>query len=368
MIELHQIDNFFLYSYKSDGNLIRNELDLDKKSLSLSQMIKLMRNNFSRFWNLLTKEQQIKYIKLSVEKEDLYELVEKIIRYSCEVSRVEFIENFFDNNLDNDDLDDNLDKFNYLRHDLVRFWISIREHEKIKFIELVSEYWTKNKYYEYYPWNINIMIYSKEEKLILSNRGLKSINMEITDDIKYLDFSNNSIENTLIIPFARHSWYTTLYINAFLLNSPNSDAMLQSLLETPKWIARAVQKFATVKIYDRVKIAMTNHIALAGAALAALKAKSSKLPEAVKAVREQTSELAEVFSCLNPCVLKYKMMKKMWLEHVDYVIEISTLVNSGKYTEANLATNAYTDQMQEMAIMIADGESQAYCCNSDSER
>lgn len=37
-----------------------------------------MRNNFSRFWNLLSKEQRMKYIKLSVEKEELYNTMEKI--------------------------------------------------------------------------------------------------------------------------------------------------------------------------------------------------------------------------------------------------------------------------------------------------
>jgi hypothetical protein len=154
-----------------------------------------------------------------------------------------------------------------------------------------------------------------------------------------------------------------MYINAFLLNSPNADAILQSLLETPSWIAKAVQKFTNVKIYKRLKTALANHISVAGPTLVALKTNSPTLPAAIKAFQDQTTELADVFSCLNPCVLKWKMMKHMWLEHVNYVIEIAVLVNKRKYTEANTVTNKYTDQMQDMAIMTADGESQAYCCD-----
>jgi hypothetical protein len=172
-----------------------------------------------------------------------------------------------------------------------------------------------------------------------------------------------NIENALIIPFARHSWYTTLSINTFLLNAQNASAMGASLAETASSISKVVQKYTTVCIYKRMQIAVKNHIDLAGIALALLKQQSPKLSAAIDALFKQTSELARVFSDLNPCVLTYKIMKKMWMHHVEYVVEIATLVSQKKYTEANISNNGYTDQMNEMSLMIADGLAQGYCCD-----
>ena len=49
-----------------------------------------MVNNLSRFLNLLTKEQKIKYTILATWKEELYFPIEEIIRYSCVVSNNEY--------------------------------------------------------------------------------------------------------------------------------------------------------------------------------------------------------------------------------------------------------------------------------------
>jgi len=181
---------------------------------------------------------------------------------------------------------------------------------------------------------------------------------------KTYDFSECkcNIENALITKFVRHSWYTILVINTFLLSSPNADAMGKFLLDTATDISRVVQKYTTICIYDRMVAALTHHIEDAGAALVLLKSGSPELPAAIEKLYKQTDELATVFSALNPCVLTYECQKKMWVEHVDYIVEIATLVNDKKYYKANASNNGYSDQMIEMAIMIADGLAQGYCC------
>lgn len=60
MVKLSEIDKFLCYSVQCDGYDISQELNFKMKS----GIIKIMRNNFSRFWNLLSKEQRMKYIKL----------------------------------------------------------------------------------------------------------------------------------------------------------------------------------------------------------------------------------------------------------------------------------------------------------------
>ena len=106
---------------------------------------------------------------------------------------------------------------------------------------------------------------------------------------------------------------------------------------------------------------MMAHTVLANDVIKTLNENSPDLSNVIKALLDQTTELADVFSYLNPCVLKWKMMKKMWLEHVNFIIEIATLTYQGKYTEANVFTNGHVKQMQNMAIMIADGEACSFC-------
>lgn len=64
MVKLSEIDKFFLYSIQSKKDVIINELQLSEED----GILKIMCNNFSRFWNMLSEEQRIKYVKLAVDK------------------------------------------------------------------------------------------------------------------------------------------------------------------------------------------------------------------------------------------------------------------------------------------------------------
>jgi hypothetical protein len=60
MVKLSEIEKFLCYSVQCNGYDLERELNLKIES----RILKIMRNNFSRFWNLLSKEQRIQYIKL----------------------------------------------------------------------------------------------------------------------------------------------------------------------------------------------------------------------------------------------------------------------------------------------------------------
>lgn len=203
-MKISVIDKVLLYSYQSKDKEILYNLDFNIKIKEIKNgMINVMRNNFSRFWNIMTKEQRIKYIKLSlekeesnetIEKEELYEIIEKIIRFSCEISIAELYDEFILQNLES------LNANNYFnfRHDIVKFWLSMNKHEKIKFLDVVNNYWKKNKYFEYKSWNIDNI--KEDEKLCLIDKELKSIDLIITENIKYLDCRNNNIEKLDDLP------------------------------------------------------------------------------------------------------------------------------------------------------------------------
>jgi len=208
MVKLTQIDKFFLYSYYPVNGEIIYTLNLEKKDVK-NGILKIMQNNFSRFWNLLSKEQKIKYTILSTEKKELYEPIEKIIRYSCEISNDDFlsinIRTYKPTNYEYSDYssylyynnENNNDYFNF-RHDIVKFWISLREDEKNNFIEEVNNYWEKNNYVEYKPWNIEDI--KPDEKLDVTGKNLDSIDFLITDKIKYLNCSQNNIKKLDDLP------------------------------------------------------------------------------------------------------------------------------------------------------------------------
>lgn len=178
MVKLSEIDKLFLYAYQNNEKEIKYKLDLEKNPEN-NKILKIMVHNFSRFWNLLTKEQRIEYIILSTGKKELYESIKKIIRYSCEVTNDDFNRNIIRCRLNNNDYkiesdsdlyyeNNNDDEFN-LRHDVIKYWLSLRKDEKYNFIRIINEYCEKNEYVEYRIWKISDI--KENEKLYLINKN-----------------------------------------------------------------------------------------------------------------------------------------------------------------------------------------------------
>ena len=213
MVKLSEIDKFLLYSIQSKENVIIKELKLDKKS----EILKVMRNNFSRFWNILTKKQRKKYIKMSINKEELYELFEKIIRYADEVPPNTFLNDFMYeslqtynysiHNIKNETDDD--DKLNDLKHNIMRFWIGLTNDEKKKFISIINKYWEENEYNEYFyqkkVFSVDIdyndsLLYKEHETLYCVDENLESIDLITTEDMIYINCSENKIKKLDDLP------------------------------------------------------------------------------------------------------------------------------------------------------------------------
>ena len=214
MVKLYEIDKILLYSIQSKKNDIVNGLKLCEEN----GILKILRNNFSRFWNLITKEQRIKYLKLSIQKEELYESVEKIIRYTDEVSRELFLEKFMGIKLFEDkysayniltETDDD-DKFDNMKHNILRFWMSLDVEEKRKFVYVINNYWEKNKYEEYFyeesykfSEDINdydIDKYETNKMLFCIEEELESIDLLHTEDMLYINCSYNKIKKLDDLP------------------------------------------------------------------------------------------------------------------------------------------------------------------------
>lgn len=207
------MDKLLLYSVQCDPDI------MTKLKLNNLPALKIMRNNFGRFWNILSKKQKIKYVELSTEQKDIdYILVDKIICYACEVSRFDFITDYMGLTISSDPYcsaninsnPDDKDEFNKLKHNILQFWIGLTFAKKRKIIGIIHDYWIKNVYAEYIDCprikyitiktdddrreiNINRFNFNKNARLICEDELLDNIDLLCTDKLKYINCSDNKI-------------------------------------------------------------------------------------------------------------------------------------------------------------------------------
>ena len=163
-----------------------------KYTINEDHDIKLRENNFGRFWNLLGEEKQIKLVKLATGL-DIHHEIEKLFRFADEVEvdcidKIDFID---------------WDKYVLMKHNIGKFWSILHKKQKIEFIKLANEYWKIHKYNKYeiikkeYNKKISYNVYEIYECM---NKKLKSIDLLITDTIKYINCSGNEISKLDDLP------------------------------------------------------------------------------------------------------------------------------------------------------------------------
>lgn len=97
-------------------------------------ILKKMRNNFGRFWNEITKEQREKWIYLSTGREDIYEEIERIMRYADEITESKFLRDYLCviKELEEyhdykeewlESCKDDKDDYYNIKHNILMFWI-----------------------------------------------------------------------------------------------------------------------------------------------------------------------------------------------------------------------------------------------------
>lgn len=137
-MELKEYNDFINYSITlEDDELIKNMYNNNKDSYS-EQKIKLLRTNIAEYWCGLDKKNKVKYLKLINAKLKNIEHYDNFVKYGWNVDTYEFTEKFYNNDFDLKNVD-NILKMQMLRNNLTRFWKTLNEDEKIKYIELVNE-------------------------------------------------------------------------------------------------------------------------------------------------------------------------------------------------------------------------------------
>lgn len=137
-MELKEYNDFINYSITLDDDVLIKKMYNNNNDSYSEEKIKLLRINITEYWCGLDKNNKIKYLKLIKAKTKNIEHYDNFVKYGWNVDICEFKEKFYNNNFDLKDID-NINKIQMLRDDLTRFWKSLNEDEKIKYIELVNE-------------------------------------------------------------------------------------------------------------------------------------------------------------------------------------------------------------------------------------
>lgn len=156
-----------------------------------------------------------------MEKEELYECMEKIIRYSCEVSRKDFNLYFMNFDLLREEFDvysaeslshdyDDVDEYNDMKHNILKFWISLTTKKKKKLIEIINKYWENNNYKEFIKIEYVRKKYDKyneTEYLKCEDKGLKNIDLLCHENMKLIICNNNKITKLDDLPIGLEELY-----------------------------------------------------------------------------------------------------------------------------------------------------------------
>lgn len=190
---LNLITNFFLFIIQVETNDIFKYLTIfetleNKNKISL---VVTMRSNFGRFWNVVEKkhsESQIELIDLFISnfnngfcnsndvyefdicKKTLFDLINKLVKYSDNIDLLKFIEKFYNlNEVKSIELiknkDDKNSSFNF-KHNTCMFWLGLTNANKNKLLTMIDEFFN----------NLNV-----DEKNIIFNRLLyNQTNFDLT--------------------------------------------------------------------------------------------------------------------------------------------------------------------------------------------
>jgi hypothetical protein len=193
---LNLITNFFLFIIQVETNDIFKYLSIFE-TLENKNKIRLvveMRSNFGRFWNVIEKkhpESQIELIDVFISnfnnifgnsndvyefdicKKTLFDLINKLVKYSDNIDLVKFIKKFY--NLDEDESieliknkDDKNSSFNF-KHNIGMFWLGLTNANKNKLLTLIDKFFD----------NLN-----GDEKNIVFNRVKNNkTNLDLTIDL-----------------------------------------------------------------------------------------------------------------------------------------------------------------------------------------
>lgn len=202
------------------------------------------------------------------------------------------------------------------------------------------------------------------EKILSDNKHLNPnnlmsgevINIELTNAVAHnkerdgISIEEFQLSNGMRMRWEEHVMWTRSYIISVLESLPDSNQVVQRLLENPNDIAALFSPYYPVEITQTISKLLTEHLTIAAALLAALKAGDmAEFDKQDKAWYKNADDMANAFSSINP-YYKKEDIKKMLYHHLDLTKKEAAERNSKKYAD-DIRTY---DEIQKQALFMAD--------------
>lgn len=154
--------------------------------------------------------------------------------------------------------------------------------------------------------------------------------------------------------FTEHAVYTKFFIESALYNLPDVDIITKRLLQNQIDIGQSIGKFVGSLQGDKLAKLLTDHILLAASAITASKTNDKTLDQKIKELFKNSKQVAKFLSNLNPSILPFNEILKMFNQHNQYVLDITTLNLQKNFKQEYITYDKYYEHMLMMADLITD--------------
>jgi len=177
---------------------------------------------------------------------------------------------------------------------------------------------------------------------------------------------NISTKETLRKLFTDHVVYTKFYISSYFNNNPDSQPILNRLLDNQKEIGGYLIDFIDEVNSRKITGLLIEYINVVGNGLIALKT-NTDVQKAIDAIFTNSKHVSEFISSINPVKLPVDVVKKHFNQHNQYVIDMAKLELEKKYDDEIKTYDAcynhmmiFSDMLTSALVATCEGQTGGY--------
>ena len=156
--------------------------------------------------------------------------------------------------------------------------------------------------------------------------------------------------------WGEHAIYTQFYINSVLGEFGNANLLATRLLRNQDDIGNFLRPYIGNSSANQITILLKEHILAAAEAVAAVKAgNQTAINAAVAKLFANSTQFSTLVSGLNPCKLPFDEVKRLFDEHVQFVIDITVATNNGNFAEAIRLFDLYYPHLLAFSDLLFKG-------------
>lgn len=215
-------------------------------------------------------------------------------------------------------------------------------------------------------YNLALQYGTTVQEIVNTNLGLNPYNLRVGQPIyiyPHNNFSNDywlsvnqvNLLEQMNLAWLEHFFWTRLFLISVAENLKDLEPTKARLLENPKDIANIFRKYYGNSIANNIQKILTEHLAIGGDLIVALKNNNSALARELNTKwYKNADEMAEVFSNINPFYPK-EVVRNMLYEHLRLTTDEVTARLKKDYTADIKTYGLVQNEALKMAKFFVDG-------------